>query len=484
MSVEVRRHKTAIQRNRLSRPMRLAWEAGLVSSSQTVFDYGCGKGGDLSLLRQLGVSSTGWDPVHRPNTEKSPADVVNLGYVVNVIENANERAETLRNAWSLAKRVLLVAARLELEARGTNHREFGDGCLTRRDTFQKFYEQYELREWIDCTLGVESIAAAPGIFFVFRDEQLRQTFAAARYRRIAATPRQRLSDVLFEQHKDHLSRLMEFVTARGRLPCSMEADLSEAETIFGSVRRAWALVQRVTGSDQWERIREERSQDLLVYLALAQFRKRPRFSGLPSEMQLDIKAFFGSYAVACEQADKLLFSAGNVDAVDQACAAAPCGKLLVDALYVHVSGIPALPPILRVFEGCARNYVGVVDNANIVKLHRKKSKVSYLAYSEFDDDPHPALTGALVVPLSDFDVKYWNYRGSPNPPILHRKETFVPLDYPGREKFLRLTKQEERCGLLEDTLRIGHREQWKFVLEQRGVSLRGHRLVRKAPAKE
>ena len=71
-------------------------------------------------------------------------------------------------------------------------------------------------------------------------------------------------------------------------------------------------------------IREDRSQDLLVYLALAQFAKRPRFSALPAEMQLDVKAFFGSYGTACEQADELLFSAGRVEAVSQACAAAPC----------------------------------------------------------------------------------------------------------------------------------------------------------------
>jgi DNA phosphorothioation-associated putative methyltransferase len=197
-------------------------------------------------------------------------------------------------------------------------------------------------------------------------------------------------------------------------------------------------------------------------------------------MQLDIKAFFGSYSAACEQADTLLFSAGNVDEVNQACAAAPCGKLTVDALYTHVSGIPMLPPILRVYEGCARNYVGIVDGANLVKLHRHKPKVSYLAYADFDADPHPALTGALVVPLNNFDVKYWNYDGSPNPPILHRKETFVPADYPGRDKFERLSKQEERCGLLDDTMRIGHREQWKYALEEKGVVLRGHRLIRRA----
>ena len=76
-----------------------------------------------------------------------------------------------------------------------------------------------------------------------------------------------------------------------------------------------------------------------------------------------------------------------------------------------------------------------VDGANIIELHRQKPKVSYLSYPDFDRKAHPALTGALVVPLRDFDVKYWDWSDSENHPILHRKEEFVLPDYPGREKF-------------------------------------------------
>lgn len=241
-------------------------------------------------------------------------------------------------------------------------------------------------------------------------------------------------------------------------------ELAPIHEVFGSVRRAFALVERVTGAEGWRGIKDERAQDLLVWLVLAQFAKRPRVSALPQELQADVKAFFGAYARACERADELLFSAGRTEAVNAACAAAACGKLTPEALYVHTAGIGHLPPLLRVYEGCARNYVGTVEGANLVKLHRLKPKVSYLSYPDFDRDPHPALAGALVVPLNSFDVKYWNYVGAANPPILHRKEEFVPVGYPGREKFARLTKQEERRGLYEETSRIGRRDGWSFVL--------------------
>jgi hypothetical protein len=64
-----------------------------------------------------------------------------------------------------------------------------------------------------------------------------------------------------------------------------------------------------------------------------------------------------------------------------------------------------------------------------------------------------------------------------NPPILHRKETFVAPDHPLRPKFARLTAAEEAKGLLDESHRIGTRNQWELALAEKGLSLRGHRLV-------
>lgn len=97
----IERHKTAIRRYDVSRPVRLALEQGLIDRSSTFFDYGCGHGDDISRLSEMGVEASGWDPVHLPSARLTPADVVNLGYVVNVIEDGNERAAALRGAWDL-----------------------------------------------------------------------------------------------------------------------------------------------------------------------------------------------------------------------------------------------------------------------------------------------------------------------------------------------------------------------------------------------
>ncbi len=149
-----------------------------------------------------------------------------------------------------------------------------------------------------------------------------------------------------------------------------------------------------------------------------------------------------------------------------------------NALYIHRSALESLDPLLRVSEGCARAYLGDVERANLIKLHRQSGKVSYLVYPDFETDPHPALLRSIKLNLRTREIEGTDYAPSPNPPVLHRKQTFLLPDHPLRAKFERLTRQEERAGLLDQTATIGTREGWAERLRARGYALRGHRLVR------
>jgi DNA phosphorothioation-associated putative methyltransferase len=170
--------------------------------------------------------------------------------------------------------------------------------------------------------------------------------------------------------------------------------------------------------------------------------------------------------------------AGKMNEVDAACRQSKIGKQTPTALYVHRSALEELHPLIRVYEGCARVLVGEVEGANILKLRRDEPRVTYLSYPQFDKDPHPALVSSVHVNLRTLDVEHRSYEDSDNPPILHRKEEFVTADYPLRGKFERLTKQEERRGLYEDTEAIGTRRSWLGVLLSRGLVLHGHSVVR------
>jgi len=55
----------------------------------------------------------------------------------------------------------------------------------------------------------------------------------------------------------------------------------------------------------------------------------------------------------------------------------------------------------------------------------------------------------------------------------------LPLEHPLRAKFARLTAAEEAKGLLDEANRIGTRAQWEQALAQKGLTLQGHRLLRR-----
>lgn len=476
------RHLTAIARTELSRPFRYALEDGVLTPDLSVMDYGCGRGGDVNRLDAKGYDCAAWDPAHRPDGTRRASDVVNLGYVLNVIESAVERVDVLRSAWSLTRRVLVLAVRSTADLKEEEGlRPHEDGFLTRLGTFQKYFDPKELRDWSEAILGVPSVTAAPGVLYFFRDEVLREAFAASRIRRRATTPGLRISDVIFESKKELLEPLMAFVSDRGRLPVDDELPATnEIVQEFGSLKRAFGLIQRVTGKDPWDRIRDERAQDLLVYVALSRFVRRPRFGALPRDLQHDVRAFFSTYANACSMADLLLFSSGDPTRRDSAFRAATVGKLMPTALYVHASALSLLPAILRIYEGCGGSYLGRMENATVVKLHRDQPRISYLGYPTFDEDAHPVLTFSISVHLQSFAVERRNYRDDSNPPILHRKEEFVPSDYPLRERFARLTTQEEKRGLFASPSSIGTRGAWESLLALKGLRVAGHRLMKGA----
>jgi DNA phosphorothioation-associated putative methyltransferase len=475
--VKIDRHKAAISRNDFSKPVRISLEAGLFTTETTFFDYGCGQGGDTERIAKLGYSSSGWDPYYRPDNELTAADIVNLSYIINVIESQAERREALIKAWELTKQVLIVAAQV-LIAQGNSQIAYGDGVITSRNTFQKYYDQEELKLYIDQVLGVDAVPVALGIYLVFRDEAQAQNFRAARFRSRVSVPRVQLQNKRFEDYKELLAPLMKFFTERGRLPTLEELPETEALSAeFGSPRRAFQIVLQATNPQEWDAISDRRRQDLLVYLALSHFSRRPKMRDLAPVIQTDVKSLFGSYQQACTAADLILMSLGNLEMVTDRCQNSPVGKKLANSLWVHVSAIDTLDPLLRLYEGCASRTIGRPEEANVVKFHSRTPKITYLVYPDFEADPHPAMHTSMQIDLRDLHVHYRDYDLDDNPPLLHQKDLLVTPEYPSYEKFAKLSRQEEDWGLLEDWKRISDRLSWQSCLEEHCAELKGHRVI-------
>jgi DNA phosphorothioation-associated putative methyltransferase len=475
--VEIERHKAAIFRTDLSRPVRLAIEWAIINNDTTFFDYGCGHGGDVERVANLGYTSSGWDPYYYPDTLCVPADVVNLGYILNVIEDTEERRQALCQAWELAHKVLIVAAQVLINAPSKTQVAYSDGIVTSRNTFQKYYEQEELKIYIDETLNVDAVPVALGVYFVFRNEAEKEEFKATRFFSRTSTPKVRIPTKRFEDYKEMLEPLMIFFTHRGRLPVKGELD-NEQELLseFKNFRRAFAVVLQATDEAEWDAIAYRRSLDIQVYVALTHFDQRPTSHKLPPEIRHDIKAFFGSYEEACEVADAKLFSLGKTGVVKTACEKSKIGKHTHSALYVHLSALGELDPLLRIYEGCASRTVGRVDDATLIKFCTDEPRISYLFYPEFDTDAHPALKASITIDLKTLRITHRDYEQRKNPPILHRKETFVTSNYSLYQEFAQLTQKEQELGLFKDKSEIGTREGWTKCLAERGVEIRDHQI--------
>ncbi|MBE9195297.1 DNA phosphorothioation-associated putative methyltransferase [Synechocystis sp. LEGE 06083] len=488
-SPKIDRHKAAIVRRQMSRPVRSLFDADLLSQGMTFFDYGCGHGEDLKFVAQRGFQVDGWDPFYKPDGRPSgdckPADVVNLGYVINVIENPAERREALVQAWELAQKILVVSAQVLIADGGNGHIAYGDGVITSRNTFQKYYDQEELKLYIDHVLGVDAIPVALGIYFVFRDESQAETFRASRFRSRATTPRIRLSVKRFEDYQELLQPLMAFLTERGRLPKKGEL-AAEAEICaeFKTLTRAFKVIEQATDTEDWQRITEQRQQDIQIYLALSHFAKRPRFSQLDETLQTDIKVLFGTYKEACLLSDRMLFSLGdmeNLAAISQRSASrcaekSPIGICSKKALVVHISALDALDPLLRLYEGCASRTVGRLENVTLVRFYLHEPKIAYIFCPDFDTNPHPRWRMMMQIGLQDLQVRYKEY--DPDyAPVVHCKDRLVGKEYPLFDKFAKLSQQEEDWGLLDNWSEIQLWPGWQRTLREMGVEFKGHRLV-------
>ena len=147
----MKRHLTAMTRTKLSKPARLALEQGLIQAGDKLLDYGCGKGSDVASLVQKGIDAVGFDPYFFPTTDRSGIwDVVMLNYVLNVIEDIEERGQTLKRVWDLCNGILLVAVRTDKEK--VKGEVFGDGVRTKRGTFQKLFSLQEIEEMVCVTI--------------------------------------------------------------------------------------------------------------------------------------------------------------------------------------------------------------------------------------------------------------------------------------------------------------------------------------------
>jgi len=154
------------------------------------------------------------------------------------------------------------------------------------------------------------------------------------------------------------------------------------------------------------------------------------------------------------------------------------GKRLPDAIYLHKSALENEDLQIRNFLSTRISSIKEKKFTwNIIKLFRRKFKISLLYYPDFFSSAYPELHSSIVLNLTDGTYRKRNYENSPNPPILHRKETFILSDHPSASLFRELTRESELAGLYNDVKSIGFRKNWQDLIASKGYKLVNGRLI-------
>ncbi len=433
------RHKTAIDRNKLSSPMQVLARHGYLEGEHSILDYGCGKGDDIRELEAHGVDVSGWDPVHHSDGKLLKSDIVNLGYVVNVIEAIDERTETLRRAYTYSNKLLIVSVMIAGESVIRQFTPYKDGVITSRNTFQRYYTQGEIKAYIEASLAENAVAVGQGTFIVFKDKLEEQHFLLERQHirrnwaqlteREARTQTQQITKGLIDQHKELFTHFWETALDLGRIPANSEFEFSDQmRRIAGSHKKAFDALEDYFGHDVFDQAGQARRDDLLVYFALGQFGRRKPYRQMPETLKRDVKFFFNNYNDATKEAMQVLFSVGRPKVIEtqaiQVYEKDPIGEFKPGHSWViPKKHLQNLDPVLRVYVGCAYQLYGDLDGIDLIKIHFTSGKVSLMRYDDFSKDV-PLLMQRIKIKLRTLEVDFFDYGGEFEPPPLGNKTSF------------------------------------------------------------
>jgi len=493
-STTISRHLTALSRSNLSAPMQCLARHGFLDGSLTVFDYGCGKGDDIRNLSANAITASGWDPHYASDQPKQAADIVNLGFVINVIENYQERLEALTGAYDLANQVLVVSAML-FNQNAFKGQAFNDGVITQRNTFQKYYTQSELKEFLTDTLEIDAIPVAPGIFFIFKNQDAEQRFLLGRQRnqrnvlRLShrpvspAAPKLSRNEKKYLAYKHLIDPLWQRILELGRIPDKSEVDsLIELTEAFGSISKAIRFTLDSHEEALFEQARQSKIEDLITYFALQTFSKRKPYKHLEAGLQKDIKAFFGGYPNAIDTAKSILFKISNAELIAEACQhATEQGLGFLDegeALHLHTSMVQELPALLRIYIGCATTLYGDIEQTDLIKIHIQSGKLSLMRYDDFENQPIPRLLERVKINLREQTFDLYEYGDAFEPTNLYLKSRYINEEFPHFAEQLNFDEQLQALNLFDFSGYGPKPEAFRQTLSRTRWEIDGFELIR------
>lgn len=488
----VDRHKTALTRYSLSKPFRFLMENDYLSGQYTIFDYGCGKGSDIKFVSEMGVQINGWDPFYSPNQTVIQSDIVNLGYVLNVIEKITERTETLKKSAALANKLLVVSVMLEKKDLGKAvvHR---DGVITSKNTFQKYFKQEEIKNYILSVLKITPVSFGPGIIGVFFDEQEEQKYLDLRYTSKTWRGKKKLlnnqnEDELISKYQDIIYEYCNKCFELGR-PLYQQEALSIRPLIeeLGTWRRTTNYLLSLVDKKYLREAEKMRKSDLIVLLSLNEYMGRIHYKHLTPRLKHDFKYFFDSYKKARKVSQELLHNIGNSYSINEACEDMVLngyGYIDSDGNYIFESEqLNFLSPILRIYTGIGLDLYGVSESIDLIKIHVESQKLTLMVFDDYQSNPLPRMLERIKIDMKNQNMKFFDYVDDYEPEYLFLKSRYMRKSSENFEKQLAFDLEIKSLGI-EDYGNYGPKPKiFSNILKSSGIEIHQYnmKLVQNPP---
>lgn len=433
-TLEVFRHRTALKRKKLSSCMGALVDSSLVTKASEIFDYGCGRGDDVTILGQNDFKKvTGWDPYFaKNNIIPKKAEFVSLSFVLNVIEDTDERHSVLKKAFKIASKALVLSVMLEHQNTLQFAYPFNDGYLTSINTFQKYYSAPEIETVVKEQLGEFALKLGPGIYIIFKDKGLEQEYLFKRQLGLLTEAKTSTRDDIGDTFAEALvAKMVKVILSVGRVPKLIELKSAFQEEILKarvSYNRLSRLALSQISISDLKHVREAFAAEILIFLAINRFDGRVKYGDLPHKFQNDVKAHFNSLRSAHDAAEKLLFSLSDTDELISSALDAEkngLGHLVGTKFRYHSLQSTKLPANLRLFQKIGERIHRPFVDTDIIQLHLETKKMAYLIVNEFESSALPRIHSREIINFASQNVVVVPHEAKQQVRVVYHKSSLM-----------------------------------------------------------
>jgi hypothetical protein len=111
--------------------------------------------------------------------------------------------------------------------------------------------------------------------------------------------------------------------------------------------------------------------------------------------------------------------------------------------------VEQLPPLLRIYLGCASVLYGDYRNADLVKVHIRSGKVSLMRFEAFEGNALPRMTERVKIKLREQEIDYFAYGEEYEPPFLYHKSRYINEEFPNYPEQIAFEESMEELGLFD-----------------------------------